>query len=201
MINSLNPLLKFNNNNLILEDYDKNYDERIEEVKAYAKEMHDTADDGKPQLRWGKINYFENHPLKIYEQIRDAGYPFEYQAAALCHDLLEDTKAKPEKIEELAGKKVLEAVKLLTKKEDESNEDYLENINKNDIAKVVKACDRLNNMKSLLKDAPKDMALNYLAKKHIEDTQHFYKDYKFKNLDIVDELEKIKKGLGKEEDA
>lgn len=197
MINSLKNIIESNNDIILVEKYDENYDDRIEKLKEYAKEMHNTAENGKPQMRWGKLNYYENHPLKIYEQIRDAGYPFEYQAAGLCHDLLEDTKADPKKIEELAGKKVLQAVKLLTKRDDQSNEEYLEKINKNDIAKVVKACDRLNNMKSLLTDAPKDMALKYLAKKHIEDTQHFYKDYKFKNLDIVGELEKIKKGLGK----
>lgn len=187
-----------NSSTIILEELDKNYDPRIEPLKEYAKEMHNTADNGKPQMRWGKLNYFENHPLKIYEQIRDAGYPFEYQAAGLCHDLLEDTKADPKKIEELAGPKVLEAVKLLTKKDDQSEKDYLDNIAKNDIAKVVKACDRLNNMKSLLTDAPKDMALAYLAKKHIKETKDFYKDYKFKGIDIIGELDKIEKSLGKE---
>lgn len=187
-----------NSSTIILEELDKNYDPRIEPLKEYAKEMHNTADNGKPQMRWGKLNYFENHPLKIYEQIRDAGYPFEYQAAGLCHDLLEDTKADPKKIEELAGPKVLEAVKLLTKKDDQSEKDYLDNIAKNDIAKVVKACDRLNNMKSLLTDAPKDMALAYLAKKHIKETKDFYKNYKFKGIDIIGELDKIEKGLGKE---
>lgn len=187
-----------NSSTIILEELDKNYDPKIEPLKEYAKEMHNTADNGKPQMRWGKLNYFENHPLKIYEQIRDAGYPFEYQAAGLCHDLLEDTKADPKKIEELAGPKVLEAVKLLTKKDDQSEKDYLDNIAKNDIAKVVKACDRLNNMKSLLTDAPKDMALAYLAKKHIKETKDFYKDYKFKGIDIIGELDKIEKGLGKE---
>lgn len=197
MIDSLGSIIESKKNSKLIEDYDKNYDPRIEKLKEYAKYCHNTAENGKPQMRWGKLNYYENHPLKIYEQIRDAGYPFEYQAAGLCHDLLEDTKADPNKIKELAGEKVLEAVKLLTKDDKQTNEEYMDNIAKNDIAKVVKACDRLNNMKSLLTDAPKQMALNYLAKKHIKETKDFYKDYKFKGIDIIGELNKIEKGLGK----
>lgn len=195
MINSLRYFMEEKEESDSTEKNNENDDERIEAIIEYAKEMHNTARDGKPQLKWGKLNYFNNHPFEMYEQIKDAGYPFEYQATALCHDLLEDTKATPEKIEELAGKKVLNAVKILTKKEGESKEEYLKNIDKNDICKLVKAYDRLNNMKSLLTDAPKEMALEYLAKKYIEDTQYFYKDYKFKKLDVMDELEKIKKGL------
>lgn len=197
MIDSLGSIIESKKNSKLIEDYDKNYDPRIEALKEYAKYCHNTAENGKPQMRWGKLNYYENHPLKIYEQIRDAGYPFEYQAAGLCHDLLEDTKADPNKIKELAGEKVLEAVKLLTKDDKQTNEEYMNNIAKNDIAKLVKACDRLNNMKSLLTDAPKQMALNYLAKKHIKETKDFYKDYKFKGIDIIGELNKIEKGLGK----
>lgn len=186
MIQELNEQFEFFNENKKEKD--------IKLVIEYAKKCHNTAENGKPQMRWGKLNYFDNHPYEIYKMIKNAGYGFDYQCAGLCHDLLEDTKADPKIIKELTNERVLEAVKLLTKKEDQSNEEYLAKIDKNDIARVVKACDRLNNMRSLLKDAPREMALKYLAKKHIEDTEHFYKNYKMK-IDILGELRKIKKSL------
>ena len=191
MIQGLTEMFDFGKKN---EKNLKNDDERLKLLIEYAKKCHNTAENGKPQMRWGKLNYFENHPMEVYKMIKNAGYSFDYQAAGICHDLLEDTKADPEMIKKLTNDKVLEAVKLLTKKDGQSNEEYLAKIDKNDIAKVVKACDRLNNMKSLLKDAPKEMALKYLAKKHIEDTEHFYKNYKMK-IDILGELAKIKKSL------
>ena len=66
---------------------------------------------------------------------------------ALLHDVVEDSETT---IEELANegfsKKILRAVELLTKTEHKTYEDYIQEINKNELARVVKSADLKDNM-------------------------------------------------------
>ena len=55
------------------------------------------------------------HPMKVAQRLKEDGYGEEYQTAAMLHDVLEDTDAKEEELEEY-GEQVSNAVKLLTRK-------------------------------------------------------------------------------------
>lgn len=99
------------------------------------------------QHRKGGLPYV-THPLAVSEMLRNRGFDLDYRIAGLFHDLLEDTDAKEEEILELGGEKVLTAVKLLTKEKGYVMADYMAGIKNNEIAKAVKACDRLHNLQS-----------------------------------------------------
>lgn len=66
---------------------------------------------------------------------------------ALLHDILEDTKITIDDLQkEKFSKKVIEAVDILTKKDNVSYFDYIENVKKNSIAKKVKIADLTHNI-------------------------------------------------------
>lgn len=65
---------------------------------------------------------------------------------AVMHDIVEDTSVTLEQLTEMGfHKDVVEAIGLLTHKEGESYEDYIEGISKNKIARVVKMADLRHN--------------------------------------------------------
>ena len=113
---------------------------RYEEALEFAKAKHDG------QFRIGGDAYI-THPIAVAGYVGEWGYGAEYKLTALFHDLLEDTDATEEEILNLGGRKVLEAVKLLTKRDGYVMEEYVGAIRKNSIAKVVKAADRLHNLR------------------------------------------------------
>ncbi len=66
-------------------------------------------------------------------------------AAALCHDLLEDTTVSLQEIRRIDGGLVSELVEILTDT-DKTPADYFRDIQANPDALVIKVCDRLNNL-------------------------------------------------------
>jgi len=86
------------------------------------------------------------HPLSVYELLKTKGFDEEFQAAGLFHDLIEDTDATYEEIIELTNKKVAEAVRCVTKESGYTMNDYIERIEKDSIAKMVKLADRVHNL-------------------------------------------------------
>ena len=115
--------------------------ERYQKAEAFATEKH------KGQFRIGGEPYIM-HPLAVAEIVRNQGYGMDYQITALFHDLLEDTDATEEEIFDLGGAQVLEAVRLLTKQEGYVMAEYVAGIRTNPIAFVVKAADRLHNLRT-----------------------------------------------------
>lgn len=115
--------------------------ERYQKAEAFATEKH------KGQFRIGGEPYIM-HPLAVAEIVRNQGYGMDYQITALFHDLLEDTDATEEEIFDLGGARVLEAVRLLTKQEGYVMAEYVAGIRSNPIAFVVKAADRLHNLRT-----------------------------------------------------
>lgn len=112
---------------------------RYKRALAYATEKH------KGQFRIGGAPYI-THPMAVSQLVKEKGYGIEYQIAALFHDLLEDTDATEKEIEEIGGRRVLEAVKLLTKEKGYVMSEYIAAIKENDIAFAVKGADRLHNL-------------------------------------------------------
>ena len=113
---------------------------RYDEALAFATKKHSG------QMRIGGLPYI-THPIAVSDIVREKGYGIDYIITGLFHDLLEDTDATEEEIEQIGGKDVLEAVKLLTKKKGYVMEDYVSGIRKNPIARAVKAADRLHNLR------------------------------------------------------
>lgn len=118
-----------------------NESERVEAALAFATRKHEG------QFRKGGEPYI-THPMQVAEMLREKGYNTDYQIAGLFHDLLEDTDATEQEIEELGGSEVLEAVKRLTKTKGYVMADYIAGIKQNPMAKAVKAADRLHNLRS-----------------------------------------------------
>lgn len=111
----------------------------LESVKEYVKEKHagQTRKQGTP---------YYLHPFAVQEMLKEKGYSEEYQAAGLCHDLLEDTNATEEEILALTSKEVLETVKLVTKEKGYHMQEYMSRIAENPIARAVKLADRIHNL-------------------------------------------------------
>lgn len=133
----------------------------LESVKAYVKNKH-----GVQKRKQGTPYYL--HPFEVQRILQKKGYSEEYQAAGLCHDLLEDTDATEKEILELTSKEVLEAVKLVTKEQGYQMIEYIGRISKNSIAKAVKLADRLHN----LQEAP--LASKEFQIKYRKETEEWY---------------------------
>lgn len=100
--------------------------------------------------RDGVTPYF-THPLRVAESLRKAGHSETIQAVAYLHDVLEDTNVTAEHLDELGiTEEVIAAVRAMTKKPGESYSDYIKRVCENDLARIVKRFDVLDN----LSDAP-----------------------------------------------
>lgn len=137
---------------------------KIKAAAFYAIEKH------QGQKRIGGAEYI-THPFAVAEILSEWGYGEEYQIAGLFHDLLEDTDAKEYEVEKLGGKDVLEAVKLLTKREGYVMEEYISSIKRNPIAFAVKAADRLHNLRCAL------VADKKFRRKYIKESLDWYLDF------------------------
>ena len=95
-----------------------NRSDLVAEAYRLAAEAHDgqrRKDDGTPYI---------THPIAVAELLHDAGFDDEVIAAALLHDVVEDTEMGPGEIAERFGERVAELVEALS--EDEGIEDYEE---------------------------------------------------------------------------
>ena len=108
---------------------------------AFATQKH------QGQFRVGGAAYI-THPVAVAEYVHAWGYGTAYRITALFHDLLEDTDASEAEILDIGGAAVLEAVRLLTKTKGYDMAAYIGAIRENEMAKVVKAADRLHNLRS-----------------------------------------------------
>lgn len=149
--------------------------EKIEKALAFAAEKHNG------QFRIGGQPYI-THPIAVRDIVKSKGGDTDTQITALFHDLLEDTDATEAEIEAIGGKKVLEAVKLLTKKKGYVMAEYVAGIRSNPIAKTVKAADRLHNLQSAL------CTDESFKRKYIIETVEWY-------LDLCPEIPKAVKAL------
>lgn len=154
--------------------------ERYAAAKEYAAKKH------AGQFRAGGEPYI-THPIAVAQYLKEKGYGEVYVLTALFHDLLEDTNAAEAEIAALGGETVLEAVKLLTKREGLSMDEYVRNIRKNPVAFAVKGADRLHNLKSAF------FCDESFRKRYIEESLKYYSDF---NPEIPAAIEELKKSLG-----
>ena len=84
------------------------------------------------------------HPIKVMHYLKTDD--MELMAIGVMHDLVEDTDMTCEKLAELGfSKRVVKAVDLLSKKEGQSDEEYIQGIIGNYDAICVKLCDLRHN--------------------------------------------------------
>ncbi len=138
--------------------------EKYEEALRYATEMH------KGQYRKGGAEYI-THPVAVAEIVREKGGDTDCIITALFHDLLEDTSADEREIERIGGKKVLNAVKLLTKTPGYVMKDYVDGIKSDPTAYLVKGADRLHNLRSAC-EGNKAFRRRYIA-----ESEEWYMDF------------------------
>jgi len=97
------------------------------------------------------------HPLRVMLSVET----IEEKIVALLHDVIEDSNITIQNlIEEHFPEEILKAIILLTKKQNQSYEDYILAIKKNSLANKVKLADLKDNMdkKRLLNITEKDKA-------------------------------------------
>lgn len=135
------------------------------------------------QVRKGGKPYI-SHPVEVAEILKKEGWGREVQITALFHDLLEDTDATEQEIEEIGGSEVLIAVKLLTKEPGYVMKDYIKGIRQNRIAFAVKAADRLHNLQSAVETGEE------FKRRYILETLDWYLDFSPKIVQAVKDLAK-----------
>ena len=123
----------------------------------------------KGQFRRDGVTPYIEHPLTVAKYLE--GQPNTVIMAALLHDVIEDSTTTAEELI-IAGipQEVVDAVVLLTKKENEPYGVYLEKLRKNSIARIVKLADIAAN----LNDSPTDKQI----KKYIKVLPLLINEYK-----------------------
>lgn len=96
------------------------------------------------QFRRDGLTPYFSHPVRVCDRVQKHG--LEAQAVALLHDTLEDTPLTQGEILHVAGQTVYDAVLALTHYSNESYDDYLQRVKKNDLARIVKVADILDNL-------------------------------------------------------
>lgn len=148
----------------------------------YNKALEFAMEKHEGQFRIGGLPYV-SHPIAVAEILREKGYNVEYQITALFHDLLEDTDAREDEIKALSNERVLEAVKLLTKKKGYIMADYIGAIRRNPMAMAVKAADRLHNLRCA------GVADERFKRKYIAESKEWYLDFDPEIAEAVKALE------------
>lgn len=108
-------------------------------AESFAKKAHHGQVD-----KAGK-DYFENHVKKVADAVFEHEKNLIYTTVAFLHDILEDTETTEEQLRAAFPPEVVDAVVVLTKKDEESYEDYILRVKQNPIARHVKLYDLANN--------------------------------------------------------
>lgn len=133
----------------------------------YRRALDICTDAHKGQVRRGTNKPYIDHPKSIVSRMKQDGIDDSiYHAVALLHDVLEDTNITEQQLSDKGiSDEVITAVKLLTKKKDQSYQSYLWELKKNDMARTVKIYDMLDNLSDMPSDRQKEkykLGLEYL---------------------------------------
>lgn len=109
----------------------------------------------KDQIRKGDGLPYIIHPFMVALKLAKHNFPDIVIAAALAHDILEETKFSEEKLKDELGKEVLEIVKSITNDDslpwEEKKKKYVETVRAgSEGAKAVAVADKIHNLESLL---------------------------------------------------
>lgn len=109
----------------------------------------------KDQKRKGDEKPYYIHPVMVAMKLAKHGFPEEVLAAALTHDVLEETDMPKEILSKKLGNKVADIVETLTQddslKWEEKKLKYIENVKNGSFeAKMVSVADKIHNLESFL---------------------------------------------------
>ena len=109
----------------------------------------------KDQTRKGDDLPYIIHPFMVAIKLAKYNFPDTVIAAALTHDVLEDTEYPEDKLKNELGEEVLEIVKAVTNDDslpwEEKKKKYVETVRAgSDGAKAVAVADKIHNLESLL---------------------------------------------------
>lgn len=128
----------------------------------FAREKHEG------QTRIGGEPYIE-HPIAVANILKMKGFTDpKYIITAFFHDILEDTDATEAEILFYGGDEVLEAVKVLTKTKGYDMKEYVADVGKIFLAKMVKLADRLHNLRCAV------VADENFRRRYIKETEKYY---------------------------
>lgn len=107
------------------------------------------------QTRKGDDMPYVIHPFMVALKLATYNFPNEVIAAALTHDVLEDTDFNEEKLKYELGEEVFEIVKAVTNDNslpwEEKKKKYIETVRNGSVsAKAVAAADKIHNMESII---------------------------------------------------
>ena len=157
----------------------------LEKAIVFATEKH------KRQQRKDGSAYIY-HPIITAAILKDAGYGYEYQIAAILHDILEDTETTEEELAEF-GEEIVEAVKCLTRPDGMDEKEYVEQVLSNRIAAVVKSADKIHNVSEIVHLNAKGKCTAYhereqeyktKAQRYIEKSKRYYAKRFMPEVDI-----------------
>jgi len=108
----------------------------------------------KNQTRKGDDQPYIIHPVMVALKLTNYNFPDKVIAAALTHDVLEDTDYPVEKLRKELGDEVLEIIKAVTNDQslpwEEKKKKYVESVrNASEGAKAVAVADKIHNLESL----------------------------------------------------
>ncbi len=145
-------------------------------VIAFAKERHNGQ-------KYNEESYFDLHLKKVANETLKIAQACKYKkphlafSVAYLHDVLEDTKTTRDELDVRFGKEVTDAVVSLTNSRNgvkKGKEDYYRDISENEMAKIVKAADRICNVRAL-KDLKQSSTRERLIKRYKDEMKYFEK--------------------------
>lgn len=129
-----------------------------EKVKL-AKKLSKTFHTGQ---KYGTEDYFKYHIKGVVKSLKLHDMAPKFIIVGYLHDIVEDTELNLEVIDHMFGKEIADAVDAMTKRKDETREDYLIRCAKNKIAKFVKLHDAMFNASNCFKNKNKGKYAYYL---------------------------------------
>lgn len=188
IINNINnfPLNPDNNRS----DYCSGTEYYINAVQRLVKRLHEnqTRDDGG--------DYYLNHILRVGMMVRDIIGDWgldEYSkrifiSTAFLHDTLEDTEYTEKEMRLDFGDEITDCVLSLTNRKNETDEEYVKRMSQlNEVAALVKLCDRYCNLLDSLQSEKwgynRTKRYAIVGKIIDENTHHWWRNINSKNLD------------------
>lgn len=135
------------------------YSALVQKAWRFAEEKH-----AQQERKFSGGRYFE-HPLRVFKTVSEITRDDDTLAAALLHDVVEDTGVTPDEIRREFSPGVAALVEALTKREPPDDDLEVERLRAAPgKAKLIKVADIMDNTRDLAKTEPA-FALRYLPKK------------------------------------
>lgn len=115
--------------------------------------------------KYGNHDYFDFHIMGVVRSLMQSEVSYEFLIVACLHDAVEDSNLSLIDIEKQFNLRIRNAVDAITKRKDETREEYLLRCKSNDIARIVKLHDATFNATQCFLSKPEkfDYYINTIA--------------------------------------